>query len=289
MDSSFLHFQGVSSSGPAKAVARAVCRPMPPPTRSGDEAAFLRSVLTSAGLSPDSYREKPLLRRLPSCFRFLRVQTVAEAHRAVEADPSLIGGLLDVLLLGVTDFCRDRDVYRHLKEAVVPVLLGQEQPVRAWSAACSDGRELYSFAMLLKDADLLSGAHLLGTDCRESAIAAAACGRYGLSALPEAGHEWRSHFNVDLRSAWPAAEIHTAPHWRRADLLQAAEPGPWDIVLWRNMAIYLEPAAAESVWEAIHRELRPGGFLVTGKADNPPRFLKLARIGPCLYRKEGGR
>ena len=66
-----------------------------------------------------------------------------------------------------------------------------------------------------------------------------------------------------------------------------AARAPWDLVLWRNMAIYLEPAAAEKLWEAIVAELRPGAYVVAGKADHPPRG-SLERVAACVYRKGTG-
>ena len=59
----------------------------------------------------------------------------------------------------------------------------------------------------------------------------------------------------------------------------------WDLILCRNMAIYLEPASAASLWVSLARVLRPGGALVPGKAERPPRVAGLVPEAPCVYRR----
>jgi chemotaxis protein methyltransferase CheR/two-component system CheB/CheR fusion protein len=79
--------------------------------------------------------------------------------------------------------------------------------------------------------------------------------------------------------------LRRATRWKVANLFDGPERGPWHLILWRNMAIYLEPAVAEDVWRRLCAELVPGGFLVAGKADYAPHGLPLVRVGNCLYRK----
>jgi chemotaxis methyl-accepting protein methylase len=61
--------------------------------------------------------------------------------------------------------------------------------------------------------------------------------------------------------------------------------GFWDLILFRNVAIYLDPHPAQSLWARLVRQLRVGGLLVTGKAERPPRNLPVRRIGHCLYER----
>jgi chemotaxis methyl-accepting protein methylase len=61
--------------------------------------------------------------------------------------------------------------------------------------------------------------------------------------------------------------------------------GFWDLILFRNVAIYLDPRLAQSLWARLVRQLRVGGLLVTGKAERPPQNLPVRRIGHCLYER----
>lgn len=264
-------------------------RPRPLPRRSAaaseDHGRFFAGLARWGGVDLDRYRATALYRRLPACLRFLRLRTPDEALAAMERKPELARALLNVVLLGVTEFFRDMPVFERLRAEVLPVLRARRQRLRVWSAACSAGQELYSLGMLLADADMLAGVELLGTDCRAAALAEAEAGRFARAAVEPLPGAWRRHF-VDEGSTVQMVEgLRTAIRWKEADLLVAVEPGPWDLILWRNMAIYLEPAVADRVWLRLVAELAPGGFLVTGKADHPGTMLPLRRLAPCIYQK----
>jgi len=80
--------------------------------------------------------------------------------------------------------------------------------------------------------------------------------------------------------------------WKVADLARDIEEGPWDIILWRNMAIYLTAEMNEFLWKRLASALVPGGVLIVGKAERPPSELPLSNVKRCIYRScscEGGR
>jgi chemotaxis protein methyltransferase CheR len=246
---------------------------------------FFGDLFRRAGLSAHAYRGVALSRRIPACLRFLRVKDLDSARLKLESRPDLVSATLSVVLLGVTEFFRDHSVFDQLQASMVPHLHRLGQPPRVWSAACSDGRELYTVAVLLNEAGLLTGSHLLGTDCREEAILTAWQGNFPVAVLDKVETSWRGHFVAHRDEIRPRDELRRVTRWKQADLLQGVEPGPWDLILWRNMAIYLDPASARNVWDGLIRQLSPGGYLVTGKADYPPRNRNLEKIGPCIFRK----
>ena len=88
-----------------------------------------------------------------------------------------------------------------------------------------------------------------------------------------AGQQWR-----------PVEALRRQVRWKVADLLAGVEDGPWDIILWRNAAIYLKPGAAETIWRRLASVLAPEGVLIAGKADRPPSDAGLTRAARCIYR-----
>lgn len=287
MSSGHLYFQGIAERPkirPSGAGPACVLRPAVPAVEGAEE--FFQKLFAAAGLPVQAYRSSALNRRVPACLRFLRARDLNAAWRKLEAQPELIAPTVGVVLLGVTEFCRDRMVFDQLRQVANGPLADLRRPLRVWSAACSDGHELYSVAILLNEAGLLVGSELLGTDCRSEAIRRAEAGEFTPEALGKLDDDWRCRHFVASGRGWRATEwLGRSIRWRQADLLRRAEAGPWDMILWRNMAIYLDPAAASRVWAALTTELAPGGFLVTGKADHPPRFPGLRKVGPCIYRK----
>jgi chemotaxis protein methyltransferase CheR len=255
------------------------------PTPEGDQ--FLGWLLAQVGLDATDYRATALSRRLPACLRELRAATVEEARRRLERHPELVAAAVDTVLLGVTDFYRDAAVFAALRDRVLPDLLARSDRIRVWSAACSDGPEVYSVAMMLADLAALPRADVVGSDCRPTAIMRAVSGVYSKDALDRArGQVRREYFTaVGSQRVQVTEGLRSSVRWRVSDLMQQALPGPWDLILWRNMAIYLTPASAEAVWRRVVAELRPGGYLVIGKADHPPRELQLTRLATCLYQR----
>lgn len=247
---------------------------------------FFSWLLNRAGLASESYRREPLRRRLPACLRALRVSSVAEARRRIERQPPLLNVALNSLLLGVTEFFRDSEVFANLQSSVLPALASQRPlGLRVWSAGCSSGAELYSVAMLLDEMGFLEDSQLVGTDCRMDILAQAQHGLFSASSLQGVDPLRRERF---FRAEHPhfrvAPGISERIRWRVADVLNGPEPGGgWDLILCRNLAIYLQPEAAGALWAGLLEALRPGGVLVVGKAERLPPHEQAVRLGSCIY------
>ena len=256
---------------------------------SGPPDGLLAWVIERAGLDCGAYRHSPLQRRLPACLRALRVHSAAEARRLLEHRPDLLPAAVSSLLIGVTGFFRDVGVFEGLRSEVLPPLAGRPGPLRVWSAACSTGAELYSVAILLAEAGLLERSFLLGTDCRGDAIDRAKLGLYDAAMLKLVRCATRDRYFVPAGQYWrPVQALRRQVRWKAADLLAGVEPGPWDIILWRNVAIYLKPGPAETIWRRLAAVLAPRGALISGKAERPPADAGLTHAAHCTYRAAAG-
>jgi chemotaxis methyl-accepting protein methylase len=193
------------------------------------------------------------------------------------------------MVIGVTSFFRDASVFDHLTYTVLPALprTPRGHP-RVWSAGCSDGEEIYSVAMLLAEMNLLGGTYLLGTDCRPQAVARARAGRYEHRAMRDVPLAWqRNYFEGDGDAhARLRCEVRSAVQWRTGDVTRLCEPGAWDLILCRNLTMYLRLDVAGRIWSAFEDALRPGGFLVLGKAERPIGAQRLGLVAPCIYRRD---
>lgn len=259
------------------------------PAPSGPTVSFARWVLHRAGLDAASYRAESLRRRVPACLRALKLRTEREAQQRIARHPELLPDAVSSLLIGVTGFFRDPDVFDALRRCVLPALARRRGQIRAWSAACASGCELYSFAILLAEAGLLDRASLLGTDCRADVIEQARAASCSIAVARGTGDRFFArYFEAAIAVGWrPIEELRRRADWKVADVLKVVEPGPWDIIFWRNTAIYLNPGPATLVYHRLVAELSPGGFLVLGKAERPPETLDVVPVYRCLYRKGG--
>jgi hypothetical protein len=118
-----------------------------PPRDTEPAYAFLAALLGQAGLRIDRYRPGALLRRIPACLRALGVNSIPEAAQRLAARPALAWSVLDVVLLGVTEFCRDPGVFQYLR-TTIPAPSGPDRGFapRSGAPGCSEGQELYSVA-----------------------------------------------------------------------------------------------------------------------------------------------
>jgi chemotaxis methyl-accepting protein methylase len=289
-----IHFAGVESprrslmAKPMAAVRR--IRPISTPSRSNESAVTLDPfgewLLARAGLDTQAYRAAAVQRRIGACLRQLRVPTTNEARNLLERNPELLPRALNTLLIGVTEFFRDRTVFDYLRGVALPALLKSRSGLRVLSAGCSEGHELYSVAMLLAESGRLENSFLQGIDCRPAAIARARRGEYEMKDIAHLEQRWREfYFQRDGSCVFIRPELRAGTVWRVNDLLSFQHDQAWDLILFRNVAIYLTESHSAKAWSQLVSNLAPGGYLVTGKAERPSGSLTLERVAPGIYRK----
>lgn len=256
----------------------------------GEDRELMSWLLEQAGVRVSHYRPESLARRVPACLRVLRANSPAHARAILERNRPLLNHALGAVLIGVTSFFRDAQVFKDLDERVLAPLTERAR-IRVWSVGCSDGMELYSVMMLLAERGVLHRCQLLGTDCRLAATRAAGAGVYPTPLVQELPpHLVERYFiradEVDGYAINPF--LRAQVEWRTADVLSTPEPGPWDLILCRNMAMYMRGEAIARLWDTLQSALRPGGHLVLGKAERPHGSVRLSQIAPCIYHRAKG-
>lgn len=129
-----------------------------------------------------SYAFVSLKRRIAAALIRFGYGTVSELQGKVLRDANLFGALLDYLTVQVSDMFRDPDYFRVLREQVMPVL-STYPSLKIWVAGCSSGEEAYSFAILLRECDLLSRTMIYATDINARAIEQARSGVYAIDRM----------------------------------------------------------------------------------------------------------
>ncbi len=260
----------------------------------------LRALLRDdIGFAADYYKTDYLRRRVKARMRRVEVDTYREYHSLLSADPGERAALEDALSVNVTEFFRNEEVWADL----LP-LLGERHEdgdrLQAWSAACSDGREPYSLAMAVRsDPRLPSGAvDVLGTDIDEAALETAREGRYRSSSTTDIEAELsylarpREHVTVEDDRQFTVAEpVAETVRFESHDLIQDGPKSDFDLVLCRNLLIYIRPSYEHSVLETLTRSLSPGGLLVIGKTERLPSAFEdryeTVHNGTRIYRRTG--
>lgn len=186
----------------------------------------------------------------------------------------IVAGLIvDALLNQESSFFRDAAVLETLVKAVSAMQEATGRRPRIWSAACSNGQEPLSLAMLFAERLAQTGQvepEILATDVSEAAIARAKIGRYSQfeiqRGLPVRQMiKWFDGADAD----WTARpELLRKVTYRRHNLVADSAPvGRFDVILCRNVLLYLSPVLRKCVFDLLSNVIRPGGFLVLGAGE----------------------
>ncbi len=250
-------------------------------TQEGDRdwQAILEWVLRARGFDGGQYKPNYLKRRVAVRMRTVGAATYGDYRRILERDPREPDALLKRLTIHVTEFFRDPEVYRALEAKVLPALDSNDQsetgrrPVRAWCAACSTGEEPYSLAMLLAEWSAACPGRdfdILATDIDEVSIQTAQNGVYPEAAVasmePDRVGRWFTREKGHVRvSGSLARRVRFEVH----DLLGTWSDGwtGFDLILCRNLLIYLGAGQQQILYSRFHSVLEPEGFLVLGRTE----------------------
>lgn len=240
------------------------------------DRAFLADLcLQRAGLQVDPDKAYLIDSRIAPVARREGFASPRDFVDALRADPDgrMSWALVEALSQSETDFFRDRRVFAHLVDQVLPELAAGRagQPVRVWSAACGAGQEIYSLAMMLADAPgAPTATELYASDLSERALEKAQAGIYSQFEI-QRGLPARTlvrHFEKQGDSFVLSPRIRQMIRWRRVNLLDdLSRLGQFDLILCRHLLPQLAPAAQAVVLAQLQRALAPGGRLVLGLRD----------------------
>ncbi|AFO58741.1 MULTISPECIES: protein-glutamate O-methyltransferase CheR [Natrinema] len=260
-----------------------------------DLLAFVEDELSFA---TSHYNDSYLDRRISSRMRRTRNETYQEYFEHLRADADEQEALLEAMSINVTGFFRNPDVWSGIR-TVLRKLSAKETTVRVWSAACADGREPYSLAMLARDDPKIdeSSVYVLGTDISTPALETARNGVYEESRTVDFDEQlsflddYRRYVDVDGRTYRISDEIKRNVRFQRHDLINDDPKSGFDLVTCRNLFIYIDNAYKRPMLETIARSLRTDGYLVIGKAETIPPSLQSAfavrEARLRIYQREG--
>lgn len=180
--------------------------------------------------------------------------------------------LIEDLTVGETYFMRDPRQLEVIRELVLPAILAarpEHAPINVWSVGCATGEEPYSLAMILQELDLLSRATLLGTDVSKRRLARARSGLYSKISFRQCRNDFRDRwFRPDGDRLQLISPIHGSVRFERHNLVSDPRPPTaMDLILCRNVLIYLDEPARAKAARQLYDALREGGWLITGATD----------------------
>lgn len=243
-------------------------------TEEWEYRALFEKIERDRGFRGALYRQRCLRRRLAVRMRARGVSRPEDYADLLDRDPDEYELLLRTLTINVSRFFRNRETWEALREQVLPELLGSRgRRMDAWSAGSAGGEEAYSLAILIwewlesKGRRPWSGIHIIGTDIDEASLELARRAEYGPLALTEAPDAIRRRWFTAIPPHRLDPSIRSRVRFRRLDLLTEQPDFEVDLILCRNLLIYLDRTAQSEVFRKFSRTLRPGGYLVLGRVE----------------------
>ncbi|MEZ4459405.1 MAG: CheR family methyltransferase [bacterium] len=210
---------------------------------------------------------------------------LAELAEASPSDPEP-QRLINLVTNGLTHFWRDEpqlDALRYSLSEVSTRVKGR--PVRVWCVGCSTGEEAYTVAMVARE--LQVAVKVLGTDINTEGLSHAALGRYSQWSLRKLEDRRRNQHFRQHENQWEVSDVlMRSVEFRRHNVVERPPDTPltWDVVICRNVLIYLHEAAKERVAENFAIALDQDGYLILGSSEQLMGGEELFRAS----KKEGG-
>ena len=233
---------------------------------------FLRQ---ARGFDFSAYKRTSLMRRVNKRMHVIGVDQFDEYLDRLQVNPDEFNALFNTILINVTGFFRDTDVWDYLRMSVLPQLVAARQdgsPLRVWSAGSASGQEAYSAAMAL--ADLMGKdafrerVKIYATDVDEDALAEARRAVYNDKQLADVPAELREKYFERTGDLFTFdRDLRRAVIFGRHDLIQDAPISRVDLLLCRNTLMYFNADAQARIMARFYFSLTPIGFLVLGRAE----------------------
>ncbi len=245
------------------------------------------------------YKKNTIYRRIERRMGLHQITKIVDYVRYLRENPQESELLFKELLIGVTNFFRDPEVWEQLRNRIIPDYLTARRHggvLRAWTAGCSTGEEAYSLAIVFKEAlEKLQPAQnfslqIFATDLDKDAIDKARAGVYPANIRADVSEERLRRFFVKNEQGHYSVkkEIREMVIFAPQNLVMHPPFTRLDFVTCRNLLIYLDADLQKKLMPLFHYSLNSGGILLLGGAETIGTATDLfaPRAGKSrLYRK----
>jgi two-component system CheB/CheR fusion protein len=267
--------------------------PETPPEADGPElAAVLRLLRDATGVDFTQYKPNTFYRRITRRMVLLQIGTLQDYVRFLASDPAEAQALYQDVLINVTSFFRNPEVFEALQAKVFPALFQDrplQRPIRVWVPGCSTGEEAYSLAIALAEHAEASGSRvpvqIFATDLNEAVIQKARKGVYPESIARDVTPERLERFFTAVDGHYRVAKtIREQCVFARHNLLADPPFSQLDLIGCRNFLIYLEPSTQRRIVPLLHYALKPDGFLVLGTSETASSYRDLFEVEDARHK-----
>ena len=226
------------------------------------------------------YKPSTVHRRIERRMTVNQIQDIRDYVGYLQSYPGEVMTLYRELLIGVTNFFRDPEVWKELSRQWMPDLLKRAsgREVRFWLAGCSTGEEAYTLAILARecmaDLGISRDIKIFATDIDRDAILRAGGGVYPESIAADLSVELLSkYFYRKEENFQIARNIREMVVFAQHNIIKDPPFTNIDLVSCRNLLIYLQPILQKRVLEMFGFSLNANGILVLGTSETTGDYM----------------
>lgn len=251
------------------------------------------------GFDFSEYTKASLKRRLARIMQFKKLSFYDLKHELVN-DQLFFQEFLEEITVNVTEMFRDPSFYKAVNTQVLSYL-SSYQHIKIWSAGCSSGEEVYSLAILLKEANLQHKSFIYGTDINTEMLKEARMGIYSLRKIKSYAENYQfaglpgtitDHFTIMYDAASIHSEIKQHTLFSVHNLISDTVFNEFQMISCRNVFIYFESELQEKILDLFYKSLCHLGFLCLGsketiRSDFFRKRFKVINQKENIYQKIG--
>ena len=245
------------------------------------EELLLRDILELVHLHTSydfsKYKMPTINRRLAKRMMEKNIKSIEDYYKFLSGNADEVRALSKEFLINVTKFFRDEEAFAILKDKVIPTLFLNKKAndlVKIWSVACSTGEEAYSLAMLVQEFMHTQKTYeynvkIFATDIDQDALNVASKAIYSKEAVRDISQDRLSQFFTKEGDNYAIAPaIRKMVIFAKHDITKDPPFSKIELLLCRNMLIYMSPQLQKKVLEAFHFAVNEGGYLFLGPSEN---------------------
>jgi len=250
----------------------------------------------ATGVDFAEYKHATIKRRILRRMLILKTHKMKDYLNNLKTNPGELSSLFQDILINVTGFFREPQTFDALKQVVFPSITKKrsaDDPIRTWIPGCSTGEEVYSLAICLVEYLDHSSVHppiqIFATDVNETVLEKARNGIYAASATASISAERLRRFFIKTNGSYQVNKtIRRMCVFAKQDVTADPPFSKLDLIICRNLLIYLGPALQKKLLPIFHYSLKPAGFLVLGDFETVGEFdniFKVAKKRSKIYSK----
>jgi two-component system CheB/CheR fusion protein len=254
------------------------------PVREADDfQAIVRLLGRATQVDFTHYKHSTLWRRLQRRMMLRKLSTLPAYLECLRTEGQEVQALFDEVLLQVSGFFRDPEVFDALKHLIFPSLLQERSPntpVRIWVPGCATGEEVYSLAICLLEAQeersVSAPIKLFATDISDKALTAARAAEYLDHAVADVAPTRLRRFFEKIEGGYRINKaVRDLCVFARQDVTRDPPFSQLDLISCRNLLIYLDLSLQARVLPIFHYALKLGAFLLLGSSETVGAFTDL--------------